>query len=224
MTTERHTTLFSSVTSRGVSPRTRARRTLSRQTFAPPLALVITVAFAPHVAAQTTSAPSAAGRGAVASTAPRTLARAITPQTLGAHPRLPLGPRLTGLSTIQGSALSAANTAVPHAVVRLRDARIGRIVGSAVTDETGAFAFSSVNPGSYIAEVLDADQSVLTASQLIGANADQAASVVLKLPSRLSTLAKMLGPLTPSANALTTQAAGLGTVATGVFGPSISER
>jgi len=199
------------------------------------VALALVMGMSRYAGAQTATLPldstlGASGRGAaarVAGTAGRglggvpqgQLARTIVPSARGSSLlRLPITARPTGLSTIQGSTLNFTNTPAPNTAVRLRNARNGRIVGTATTDEAGQFVFGDITPGSYIAEVLDQSQHVISASQLIGANADQIASVSLKLPSKLSLLSKALGPTSP---ALTAQVAG---VATGVFQPSISER
>src|SRR5262245_7387872 len=54
---------------------------------------------------------------------------------------------------IQGNALSAANTRLPNAPVRLRDARKGGIVYEQRTEESGQFTFQPVPPGIYVVEL-----------------------------------------------------------------------
>jgi hypothetical protein len=113
------------------------------------------------------------------------------------------------LTTIQGNALSSTNAQMTNAVVRLRDARFGRIVDSQVTDKSGMFAFKAVDPGSYIVEIMSNNQSILAASQLLNVNAGEAVSAVVKLPFRIPPFAGILGNTagTPTATAVATQAA-----------------
>ncbi len=108
--------------------------------------------------------------------------------------RLLPGSRDKGLTTIQGNALTSTNGPLTDTVVRLRDARNGRIIDSQVTDTSGLFAFRGVEPGSYVVEVMAQDQStVLTASQILNVNAGDAISAVVKLPFRIPPFAGILG-------------------------------
>ncbi len=102
------------------------------------------------------------------------------------QPKLLPGTRPNVLTSIQGNALSSTNGGLPNAYVRLRDARIGRIVDTQISDKSGLFAFKAVDPGSYIVEIVDNQQSVLAASQLLNVNAGEAVSAVVKLPFRNS--------------------------------------
>src|SRR3954470_21216516 len=65
------------------------------------------------------------------------------------------------LTTIQGNALNSTNGQLSNVVVRLRDARFGRIVDSQLTDKSGMFAFKAIDPGSYVVEIISNDQSIL---------------------------------------------------------------
>jgi hypothetical protein len=113
------------------------------------------------------------------------------------------------LTTIQGNALSSTNGQMNNAVVRLRDARFGRIVDTQVTDNSGMFAFKAIDPGSYIVEILSNDQTIMAASQLLNVNAGEAISAVVKLPFRIPPFAGILGSntSTPTAAAVATEAA-----------------
>jgi hypothetical protein len=112
------------------------------------------------------------------------------------------------LTTIQGNALSSSNGQMNSALVRLRDARFGRIVDTQMTDKSGMFAFKAIDPGSYIVEIVSNDQSVLAASQLLNVNAGEAVSAVVKLPFRIPPFAGLMGSTsTPSAAAVATEAA-----------------
>jgi PDZ domain-containing secreted protein len=118
------------------------------------------------------------------------------------------------LTTIQGNALNSTNGPLNNVAVRLRDARFGTIVDTQVTDKSGLFAFKSIDPGSYIVEVMANDQTVLAASQLLNVDAGQAMSAVVKLPFRIPPFAGIVGSSSvPSATAVATQAAASSIVA-----------
>jgi hypothetical protein len=138
-----------------------------------------------------------------------TIARAAATSTT---PRAALvQARKDSLTSIQGNALNSTNGQLNNAVVRLRDARFGRIVGTQLTDKSGLFAFKAVDPGSYIVEIMANDESILAASQLLNVNAGEAVSAVVKLPFRIPAFAGLMGSTsTPSAIAVATQAAASG--------------
>jgi hypothetical protein len=118
-------------------------------------------------------------------------------------------------TTIQGNALSSTNGAMNDTLVRLRDARFGRIVETQLTDKSGLFAFKAVDPGTYIVEMIANDDSVLAASQLLNVNAGEVISAVVKLPFHAPALAGVLGnAAAPSATAIAMEAAtgGIATV------------
>jgi membrane-associated protease RseP (regulator of RpoE activity) len=114
------------------------------------------------------------------------------------------------LTTIQGNALTSSNGQMNNVVVRLRDARFGRIVDTQLTDKSGMFAFKAIDPGSYIVEIMSTNvQSIMAASQLLNVNAGEAVSAVVKLPFRIPPFAGILGQgtSTPTATAIATEAA-----------------
>jgi PDZ domain-containing secreted protein len=117
------------------------------------------------------------------------------------------------LTTIQGNALNSTNGRLNGVLVRLRDARFGRIVDAQLTDQSGLFAFKSVDPGSYIVEIMASDQSILAASQLLSVNAGEAATAVVKLPFRLPTFGGIMGSTMTATAAAVATAAAMGTVA-----------
>lgn len=161
-----------------------------------------------HVTAQQAGGPSSA---------PRTVARAAPART--AAPRILPGTRPSVFSAIQGNALTSTNSALGDAIVRLRDARAGQIIGTQNTDQSGLFSFDTVDPGSYIVEIMGQDQyTVLAASQVLNVGPGEAVSAVVKLPFRIPPFAGILGNTTPSAAAVTSQAASAGILATQVSG------
>lgn len=113
------------------------------------------------------------------------------------------------LATIQGNALTATNAQMNGVIVRLRDARFGRIVDTQTTDKSGLFAFTLIDPGTYVVEIVANDRSILAASQLLNANPGEAVSAVVKLPFRIPSFAGIMGSTTstPTAAAVATQAA-----------------
>ncbi len=66
---------------------------------------------------------------------------------LRAVPRMLAGTRPNVLATIQGNALDSTNGRLPNTQVRLRDARLGRILESQISDKSGLFEFKGVGPG-----------------------------------------------------------------------------
>jgi hypothetical protein len=112
------------------------------------------------------------------------------------------------LTTIQGNALSSSNGQMNSAIVRLRDARFGRIVDTQLTDKSGLFAFKGIDPGSYIVEIMGTnDQTILAASQILNVNAGEAVSAIVKLPFRIPPFAGLMGTSsTPSATVVAAQA------------------
>ena len=71
---------------------------------------------------------------------------------------------------------------LPNTTVRLRDIRYGRLVGTQVTDSTGAFMFRNVEPGSYLVELVGTNQTTTAATQLINANAGDIINAVVRQP------------------------------------------
>ena len=117
--------------------------------------------------------------------------------------------REKALTTIQGNALTSTNGQMNGAIVRLRDARFGRIVDTQTTDKSGMFAFKPIDPGTYVVEIMANDQSILAASQLLNVNAGDAVSAVVKLPFRIPPFAGIMGSTTstPTAAVVATEAA-----------------
>jgi hypothetical protein len=132
----------------------------------------------------------------------RTVARTI-PLTAAVSKSRPFG-----VAVIQGNALDSTNGAINDAIVRLRDARFGRIVDTQLTDKAGLFTFRAMDPGAYIVEMVAKNETVLAASQLLNVNAGEAISAVVKLPFRAPALAGVMGNAgAPSATAIAMEAA-----------------
>jgi len=150
-----------------------------------------------------------------------TAAYAQTPAATAATKLLP-GTRFGVLSSVQGHAVSSTNGALPDTLVRLRDARNGRIVSSITTDKQGMFAFKGVDPGSYVVEIMSpANNAVVAASPVLNVSTGEAVSALVKLPFRIPAFAGLLGNTTQTtasavssaAQAVTAAAAASNTVA-----------
>jgi hypothetical protein len=122
------------------------------------------------------------------------------------------------LITIIGSARTALNQPLPMARLRLRNARIGRVDAFTVSDADGSFTFERLEPGTYVAEIVDENGDVLAASELLNVNPGETVAVVVKLPFR----AKGAGWWFGTAAAVLGAAAAAGVLATAPTTPAAS--
>jgi hypothetical protein len=136
----------------------------------------------------------------------------------GTTPAILPGTSANAFIHIQGNALDSADRALSRSVVRLRDARHGRVVETATTDQAGLFDFERVDPGSYIVELMGPGQAVLAASELLHVNAGESISVVVKLPLELKPIAGFLGHTVQQAATILSAAAASGVLASSVVG------
>jgi hypothetical protein len=155
---------------------------------------------------------------------PRTppVANATAPSTPPMGRRLATKTRPDDSTLIQGNALNSTNGPLANAPVRLRDARFGRIVDEAVTDRSGFFAFRSIEPGSFVVELLGADQTVVAASQILHVEGGTSVTTVVKLPFKGSGYGGLLGHTAASALAVASAAAASGVLAMQVTGTEAS--
>ena len=135
------------------------------------------------------------------------------------------GTQANAFSTIRGTALDANNLPLANTVVRLRDVRSGRLVGTVMTDKLGAFTFRGVDPGSYIVEVMAVDKTTtLAASGVINVNAGDAVTTIVQLPFKAPPLSGALGRTAGAALLVTAAAATSGVLATQIAGEQKSPR
>lgn len=134
------------------------------------------------------------------------------------------GTRNSMFGTIQGNALNAANGPLPEAIVRLRDARYGKVSNTELTDQAGLFAFGTVDPGSYVVELIDRSNVVLATSELLTVGPGQTASAIVKLPSRIQTFGGFFSHGVQQALAVTAAAAAAGVLAQSATGVDASAR
>jgi len=130
----------------------------------------------------------------------------------------------TVFATVEGRALSSRSAALPRALVRLRDARIGRIVTSQLTDEYGLFRFRPVDRGTYIVELMADPHTIVAASALVNVNAGEVAQTTVRQPDDLSVVDPVASHRQAAAAAVTSAAALMGIPASRVTGEDISPR
>jgi len=131
----------------------------------------------------------------------------------------------TGVFAIlHGTALTSTNSPVPNSPVRLRDTRRGRIVAQLVTDKAGAFVFESIDPGSYVVELVGRDGYVLAASEMVSLGPGETLNVIVKLPGLKPEAAGMLGTRSAAAASVLAAAAATGVLARTTTGQPISPR
>jgi hypothetical protein len=166
------------------------------------VALALTLATGVQPVAQ-----SAGGRGASPAARPEPVA-----PNRSQVPALPSVPA-SAVATIHVSAVSPTNTALPGWLVRLRDARYGRLVAAHTTDESGTFTFRDVDPGSYIIELVGGDQFIQATSALLSVDAGAIVYAVVRLPSRPEGLSGFFSHGMAQAAAIAAAAAAAGVLA-----------
>lgn len=92
----------------------------------------------------------------------------------GAGPK-PAGAAPASSAHISGKVVNPGGSPIPSVTVRARDLLTGQLSGSASTSQSGQFLLS-VNPGSYILEVVDTSGQVIGTSSFILATAGSAIS------------------------------------------------
>ena len=128
-------------------------------------------------------------------------------------------------SSIQGTAVNWNNSAMANTPIRLRDARLGRVLNSVTTDRFGAFEFNSIEPGSYVVEMMSpSNNTVLAATPIISVNSGQRVAALVKLPFQQPPLGGALGTSLASVLAITSAAAAAGVLATTVAGAPATDR
>jgi hypothetical protein len=99
----------------------------------------------------------------------------------GAH--AVVAPRAT---TIHGSAWHADNTPIPHARLRLRNALTGRIEATAVANERGQFAFSGIEGGTYVIELVSEQGKVLALGHTFSVAPGETVATFVRLGAKVS--------------------------------------
>lgn len=128
-------------------------------------------------------------------------------------------------SSIQGTAVNWTNSAMASTPIRLRDARLGRVLNSVTTDRFGSFEFDGLEPGSYVVEMMSpANNTVLAATPIINVDSGQRVAALVKLPFQTPPLGGAFGTSLASALAITSAAVAAGVLATTVAGAPATTR
>lgn len=104
--------------------------------------------------------------------------------SLGAIDRPPAGSRALGARTaskVLGVVWNADSTPVPNARVRLRNMTTGRMDATAVANQTGQFTFESLEPGSYVIELVDETGKVRALGQSFRIEAGETIATFVRL-------------------------------------------
>jgi hypothetical protein len=86
--------------------------------------------------------------------------------------------------TILGVALDSLDSPLPNAKLRLRNAQTGHVEALALSDRAGEFGFESLDPGSYVVELLDDRGAVLAASELVTVDVGETVVTLVKQVNR----------------------------------------
>jgi hypothetical protein len=84
-----------------------------------------------------------------------------------------------GTATLSGTARSSNGQPIEDCTAQLRDVLTGQLVGTTKCDRAGAFMFTSLNPGNYVVEIVNAQGLVVGTSAVsaVAAGASVAISV-----------------------------------------------
>lgn len=93
--------------------------------------------------------------------------------------------RVTPLASIQGRAWRADNTAIPNAIIRLRNVVSGKIEAITVANEAGQFAFNGIAEGTYLVELVNEDSKVLAVGQTFTAVPGETATTFVRLGTKV---------------------------------------
>jgi hypothetical protein len=110
-----------------------------------------------------------------------------------APPKLLPGTQPGLLATVAGKAVSATNTPVGSAKLRLRNARDGRIVATTITDRAGQFDFKGLDTGGYLVEMMSQSGNiVLASSSILFVGSGEIITTVLTMPPNSPALGSLL--------------------------------
>ena len=92
------------------------------------------------------------------------------------------GPVSTARGTsILGNVWTADNDPIPRAHVRLRNVGSGKIEAVSAADEAGKFTFSSIEPGTYLVELVNESASVLAVSHVFTIAPNETVATFIRL-------------------------------------------
>jgi hypothetical protein len=80
---------------------------------------------------------------------------------------------------VEGVAQSADKAPLPNFRVNVRNANTGELAGSTTSNQAGQFAFTSLQPGSYVVEIVDATGKVVGLSTSVSVAAGSTVTVTV---------------------------------------------
>jgi hypothetical protein len=87
-------------------------------------------------------------------------------------------------TSIAGVAWNADNSPLPGARVRLRNVVTGKVAMTALANETGQFTFASMEPGSYLIELVDEHDKILTVGQTFTIEPGETVATFVRLAAK----------------------------------------
>jgi hypothetical protein len=87
-------------------------------------------------------------------------------------------------TSIVGVAWNADNGPLPGARVRLRNVVTGRVALTAVANEAGQFTFVAMEPGSYLIELVNERDKILTVGQTFTIEPGETVATFVRLPAK----------------------------------------
>lgn len=87
------------------------------------------------------------------------------------------------VGTVSGTVHVASGRNAAHASVRLRDLTTGEVTATATADDSGAFTFVGVAPGTYTVELLDAAGAVVSSSGAVAVSTGAVTGVAVSGPA-----------------------------------------
>lgn len=109
-----------------------------------------------------------------------------------------------------GTARDAGDDLLPDMQVQLRNLRSGTVNQAMKTNAEGAFAFRSIEPGTYVVELVLADGAVAAISEATTVGSGEVVQTLVRLTTRTRTFGWWAGSTT---NSILAQAAGSGVLA-----------
>ena len=110
--------------------------------------------------------------------------------------RAALGTRITTngfVAAILGSAWNHDNSPIPFARLRLRNLVTARIDAVTIANEEGQFEFQSVEPGSYVIELVSENRKVLTVGHTFSLESGETVATFVRLGSQVPWFAGFFG-------------------------------
>ena len=105
----------------------------------------------------------------------------------------------TTANAIIGEARGPDRAALPEARLQLRSLRAGEVVRRLVAGGDGRFTFRSVEPGTYVVELMGADDTVLALSEAVTIGLYEIVETLVQSTDRTRTFGWWLGSTTSSA-------------------------